>query len=427
MISVNSKYIKNLFSHKKGLYWIAGIIIFLGIFLRLKVYFYKQLFWGDESALAINIICGSYADMFKPLVSHQVAPPLFLVIEKLLLQFSSLNSSDITFRDLTMLIFPLFCSIISLPLFAYYLNKVFRNDYLLLTGTFLISFTPMIVNYAQELKQYSCEMLISIILLTAFYSLDIKKAGNKKLWGYSLLFMISPWLSGSSVFVLATGFLVLFIDMLKQKYLNKTKIFILFLPFIISFCVYYFGYFINIKNSHYAYMHNFWSNILPSFFSTSNFSNLLLYNLKHLMPFYAGIYSFAFLMLSIIILFNSKNYKSIILTLGPIILCITASFMQYYPFYERLILFLCPMFIVLFSQFALLLNNQKITRVVFYTVLTLCIAVQFIPDTRRFIMHKKEERGLLLYPQKIDDSAVKWLYTNPHEYYKFTKRYYENR
>ncbi len=39
----------------------------LGIFLRLKVYLFNVSFWGDESALALNILDRGFLDLLKPL------------------------------------------------------------------------------------------------------------------------------------------------------------------------------------------------------------------------------------------------------------------------------------------------------------------------------------------------------------------------
>ena len=90
------------------------IIILLGIILRLFAYFNGLSFWGDEAALALNVINKSYLELFKGLDYLQVAPPIFLVMSK----FIMLDS----LRDFSLRLIPLVSGIISLPLFYKFIS-----------------------------------------------------------------------------------------------------------------------------------------------------------------------------------------------------------------------------------------------------------------------------------------------------------------
>jgi len=75
----------------------------------------------DEARLALNIIDKSYTQLLQPLDMNQIAPILFLWIEKTLLNF--LGNSERSFR-----LFPLICSILSLPLFFATAKKLFQEE-----------------------------------------------------------------------------------------------------------------------------------------------------------------------------------------------------------------------------------------------------------------------------------------------------------
>src|SRR5580700_9952550 len=61
-----------------------GILFFVlvGVFARVMRYALRFPLWDDESFLCVNFISRSYADLLRPLDYHQVAPILFLWIER---------------------------------------------------------------------------------------------------------------------------------------------------------------------------------------------------------------------------------------------------------------------------------------------------------------------------------------------------------
>lgn len=61
----------------------ANIILLFGVILVLFQLLYNRSLWGDEAKLALNIINKSYLELFQPLDNGQVAPILFLQIEKI--------------------------------------------------------------------------------------------------------------------------------------------------------------------------------------------------------------------------------------------------------------------------------------------------------------------------------------------------------
>ena len=401
-------------------YLITGLIILCGIILRLKVYFYNESFWIDECSLGTNILEKSYLQLFKPLDYCQVASPFFLVVSKLLLDLSH-QINNIDTRDLILRLFPCICSIASLPLFAVLVNKMFNNRYFSWISVAILAFNPTAINYAQEFKQYSCEMMFSIILLLTFVSLDIKTVSYKKLALYSLIFTIAPWFSSSAWFVMAAGFLVIIIDMIKDKYFDKAKIAILFIPLIANFLVWDLLYYKPVNKALYNYMLNYWTNKLPAFLTFDNFSKMFVDKMQNLISFPYPKYLFVFLFLNLIIFFTTKEYRNKCYTLIPILLCITASFLEHYPFEQRLILFLLPMFIIIYCQPIFIFKNTKITTISLIIILIFTSLNITTHSSKKYVMYKSSARELFKILKNENPSLTNVIRSNTrhYDYYSF--------
>ena len=136
--------------------YLIPLIILTGIILRLFVYCSGISFWGDEAALALNVIEKSYLDLFKGLDYLQVAPPMFLVMSK----FIMLDS----LRDFSLRFIPLVSGIISVPLFYKFIQMLSNSKKVILVSTFLFSFNMTAILYCAQFKQYSLELCVAILL-----------------------------------------------------------------------------------------------------------------------------------------------------------------------------------------------------------------------------------------------------------------------
>jgi len=162
--------IKKLFSKanisydSKRLLW---IIICFGIILRFIQYLYNRSLWFDEAMLTFNIINRSFSELFQPLNYGQAAPFGFLIIEKLLIR--TFGNSEYVLR-----LFPFLCGIISVFLFCrvavYYIEK---RAVPIALGLFAIS-GPLIY-YSSEVKQYSSDVTIALLLYWVAIYIQSKK------------------------------------------------------------------------------------------------------------------------------------------------------------------------------------------------------------------------------------------------------------
>ena len=74
------------------------ILIASGIGLRLIFYLTNRSLWLDEASLALSIVHLEMAEILQPLLYGQAAPPLFLVITKLLADY--LGPGELVLRAL---------------------------------------------------------------------------------------------------------------------------------------------------------------------------------------------------------------------------------------------------------------------------------------------------------------------------------------
>ena len=146
--------INNLLESK----WLIWIIIIIGIAARLHQYLLNHTLWLDEAFIAINIIKSNFKELLLPLKYYgQSAPVLFLESTKLITKIW--NNSEFAFRLL-----PLLAGIGSV-IAAYFLGKKFLNKKAVIVFLTLIAFSRYGIYYSAELKQYSLEMLATILIL----------------------------------------------------------------------------------------------------------------------------------------------------------------------------------------------------------------------------------------------------------------------
>ena len=417
-------------------------IIIAGIILRFIFLFQNESFWYDTCALGANLQ-KDYLKFFKPLEFIQVAPPLFMILSKFICSIFY-QGIDIEQKDFILRLIPFFSGIITLPLFTLLVNKMFNNKNITAVSLFMLSFNPWHIYYSCEFKPYSSDCLIAVILLLMFFSIDLKEIPIKRLAFISLFFAISVWLSNSAIFILVSGFLTIFIDILRcprnfgvatlkgehlygdnerefrteaspvsegkasarrsrvsnyperkeisrqsaakcdirldKNYFDYKKILLMILPLLISIFFFYFFYYKQVYYQHYTNMYHHWRYIEPSFMNIHNFKNILYNKIHNITGFYGAAGNLFFLGLNIILLLFSRKLKVIILLLLPVFLTIIYSFSNLYPFEKRLILFLFPILFIIYSQIISFLKDSKNAKIVL-SVILLYLTIQCFQTT----------------------------------------------
>lgn len=371
---------------------VIALITITGIYLRIEVFLYNQGFWNDEILLApYNIMEKTYFEFFKPLNNYQVAPPFFLIVTKFFYELYT-KTNGIEYCEFGVRFIPLLSSILAVPAFFILLSKIFNNKYVIITGLMFFSLNTAAISYSQEAKQYSTELLFSIILLYIFYTINFKEISLKKIILYSLVIAISPWFSLSSTFIIATGCLFLVYESVKDKTFNK-KYVIFFVPIILSILCWYFMFYTPTNEVNYSYMQSFWSDkmngIAGNRFLNQNGFEIFYNQLYELIPIFTAKFLTAILFITgIFILFAKKYGKILFLTLAPVILCCLFSYFEKYPFTLRLILFLLPSFIIIISSAAFLLKDEAITKRALIIFCICTVLFQFKGNLYRYIINR---------------------------------------
>lgn len=326
---------------REKFYKIAFIsILWAGILLRIFVYCRNISFWGDEASIALNLMSKSYLELFKGLDYLQVAPPGFLILSKFILNI--FNPKIDYIRDLLLRFFPFVFSCLSLLVFYKFSKNFIKDKKTLLFASTLFAFNPCAILYAAQLKQYSLELLVSVVLMSLFYRIIIT---NKIRIADFVLIPLSMWFSLSSLIISASGFIIL----LFKKSFNFIKL----LPaYLLSFVVFYFFSLKSIKQVNYAGMYHWWSTGY-GFFDLRHPMRLFirfgeLFSFDKTSAECFGIF-FIFLILFSLIFSKKFNLLSKVFLSLPILITIILSGLSLYPIEARLILFLLPSFSIIIA------------------------------------------------------------------------------
>lgn len=318
-------------------YLVLSIIIALGIGLRLKGYLINPSFWHDECGLAWNIKFKSYHELFGILRFLQVTPPLFSITTKLLTNI--FGYSEKVFR-----LIPFLTGCLSAIAFYFLCAKFFTKKVSILTAVLLFAINSRLINFSFEFKPYGVDAFFTIVVLLFFVNLDIEKLNSKKAFIYGILLALIPWFSFVSVFAIAGGGLNLFISALKRK--DKKLLFIIssfLLPLLIS-ALFYLKVFL-FNNYTGTSMATDWQN----YFVTLNplkFLNLMSESFRYLFfPIEDVLFTLILFFAGFFLFIKEKSKKSDLLLI-TFVLFLIASFFHIYPFSNRIILFLTPLYLL---------------------------------------------------------------------------------
>jgi hypothetical protein len=173
----------------------AALLLALGAILRLRQYLTGRSLWADEAMLALNIVERDLAGMFQPLAYDQGAPIGFLLVEKL---FNiTLGKHEFALR-----LFPLLVGLLSLWLF-YLLLKRFTHGMSALVPLALFAFNPRLIYYSSEVKQYVLDVAVTIILLLSAAPVFSASPRKKDYAWLTVAGVVALWFSHPALFVLA--------------------------------------------------------------------------------------------------------------------------------------------------------------------------------------------------------------------------------
>jgi hypothetical protein len=172
---------------------VIGLAIAIGVIARLWQFLGHSSLWLDELALAENILGRPLGHLLgKPLAIGQVAPPGFLLVTKLVVAVA--GPTDFALR-----LIPLLGAIAALFLFLPLARRVLPPA-AVPVAMVLFALSPPLIRRAAEVKQYSTDVTIAIVISLAAIAWwdrpDPRRAG----W-LGLAIGILVWFSQPVVFV----------------------------------------------------------------------------------------------------------------------------------------------------------------------------------------------------------------------------------
>ncbi len=173
--------------------WLLAAFILLGVAVRLNRYLLRFPLWGDEACLAVNLIDRGYAGLLRPLDYYPVAPPCLLWAVKT-------ATSLFGFNEYALRLFPFACGLLSVWIFYRAAGSVLAGLPLLLsTAIFAVAYYP--VRHGAEIKQYSCDLFVSLVLLRLALGYLTRPRPAAWFWGLCLFTPFALALSYPAVFV----------------------------------------------------------------------------------------------------------------------------------------------------------------------------------------------------------------------------------
>ena len=313
------------------------VLIFLfGVFLRIKTFLYNRSFWCDEAALALNITDRGFLELLKPLDYIQCAPYLFSVLSKVMINLFGIK--ELVFRTL-----PLLFGILSIFAFYFLSKRILNKKWSILAANLLFAINFEIVYYSQEFKQYSLEMLVAILSVLYFSSIDVKNITYKKCVFTGLLFFVFFLVSMPTPLILGAYILYL---IYRNKKESLRQVFYILVPFCLLALPYYLFYLIPSKEEMLIFCSYLWDvgYIVPKLDSIKTF----VLNLLNFTFFSCKNYILLIMFITFGAFLTYKDKKKV----GGIMLLILlaaflAAVLYMYPIYHRLGLYLVPFLILL--------------------------------------------------------------------------------
>lgn len=329
----------------KYLVWLA---LGVGFLLRTVQYSLDISLWIDEAFIALNIIDRSFFELLEPLDYRQGAPFGFLALEKLAI--SALGTSEWVLR-----LVPFISGILALYLFQIFARR-FSQLSAVAVATGLFALSDRLIYFSAEVKQYSTDVAIALLLYLLLINKPIRHPSRLKYLLMAFFGSLALWFSHPTVFILAGVGLPLWLVEIREK--NWRGVFgylSVFLTWFTSFVIFYW---VSLRSltSNEALQQSFQENhdaFMPLFPTSSQDINWFVENF---FGFFnsplgfptSGIAAFCFLA-GVYAIWHQDKLKLSLLIL-PILITLLASGLHQYPFKSRLLLFTVPLVLLIIAE-----------------------------------------------------------------------------
>jgi hypothetical protein len=319
--------------------------IVAGVLLRLQQFMLNRSFWADEASLALNLVGRSFGQLTRPLDYQQGAPIGFLFIEKSIMFL--LGNNEYALR-----LFPLLAGVLAIYLLYRIAKEHFGTSGLFAIAVFSIGWD--LIYYSSELKQYSSDAAITLLLIyLAIRLLNAETAFVRDFILLGIVGLVSIWVSHPSFFALAgIGIALLVEKMSRKNYAPLAWILTLGVAWLVSFG---FQYYVSLQNlAADEFLQYYWGKAfmpMPPWSNWRWFFNTYI-SMMDLSISTEQIAIYLVPVLTVIggmSLFIRKRSIAVIIVLTAF-MALTASALQKYPLKGRFMLFLIPLFLLVIAE-----------------------------------------------------------------------------
>ncbi len=389
------------------------VVLALGIFLRLEVYWHGRSYWLDEGSLAANVEDRRPLDFSQALTGDQLAAFGFLIVVRSMV--SILGPSPYVTRFL-----PLVCGILALGAFSNLARRILPRRPALLAMA-LFAFSDDLIYYSSEFKPYSLDLVLGLAITLLTYDAVARPATARRAAWIAVCAVVAPWFSFASAFVVAgCGSSLVLVALSARRHRDVLVYGAIGVGWMASFLLSYQA--SRSLLSPYTTMYIFWDfAFLPlwprpsSPVSLVKAGGILLEVLVNPLNLVAPALRWlgAVLPLSLLVggavrLFQ-RSWPVWLMLVSPLALAVIASVMKCYPFHGRLILELVPAFILLITEGTQVVFDfdHGPRKLIYKTVLVLLVAYPCFsafyeasaPRPRFFNSHGDLHNNLFLYEQ----------------------------
>ncbi len=422
--------------------WLA---VGAGALLRLFHWVDNRALWRDELYLAASLVRRGFWELATgPLAYEQKAPLGFLWAERLAVEL--LGKGEMALR-----LFPLLCGLAALAAFVPVTHH-FLRPWAAALAVGLLALASPAVYHAVEAKQYSTELLASVLALLLYVRLPARP-GARALLGWGLAGAALLWFSYSAVFALAGTGLAAGLGALRRGGWRGA------LPYALpaalwlcSFAAVYALFLGRYQDSRWltVFFEKYCQAYLPLSFSPATLFKWFFEKANEIVKNPLGqTFRFAVASPAVFVLLRfiplvllgggmavmlKKNFFRFTVLFFPVLLVLVASALKQYPFYERLVLFLAPMFLLFMVYcaqeivgFVSKKMNASAVQMALVAVLLappLYNAVREIYQPDYFLNKEKGREALLFINEKYKAGDAVYVYWNMWHVYDYYKEAY---
>ncbi|MCR5262193.1 MAG: hypothetical protein K6C94_10220 [Candidatus Gastranaerophilales bacterium] len=353
---VNNSIYKGIISAAFSL--LLFCICAFAIYLRYKVYSANLSMFCDEVSVLINLSSKSYSQLFLPLFEAQCTPPLFLVLYKFIYGLTGFND--------TLLKLPIFLfSILNVLLFCYLTFSALKNRCSVIFANIVFALSQPVIYYCWILKQYQTDITCTILILIVAYKIKNENISLKQIMFLSIITAIFMLFSYTSVFIIGTTIITLFL----YKFFKKTlpddfiKKFLIYaaIPFITAIIFFVVNCLPTLQNNVLqTYWDNNWFNMFFFPQTTVDWANLIPFFTSGGLNISNYIAICVILIISLLLMLLKDKFSLSLLSL-PFITAALLGYFHLYPFCpERVCLYLIPVGILIIAK---LIDNADFKKV----------------------------------------------------------------